>query len=346
MVTFHENVIFVLDPVNGAVVGVAILQDAIRSLSISGGFLYILSNAPSKALVRVALHHAYVTMEYDVKKELKFSLYGSATNINSSQDSLESLFKGNTELPTKEPGAVNENLQLLTLDERRTPSEHDAKGQQPPTETSTEKGMLPSDITNSPSDDSTLERPEDWPIEASCTSCEKDCVAPRDSFHKHCLGEACEIQDDLSVAKFHKSRREQGENEDSLVPDQSDPAIEEITFPSEKVDFGSKIRSEVKDLLKPTLEKVSQFLSVPNPAANVQQEVGEKEPEQYLSDEGEVESTDIAHETTDLPVDIKEQSRRLRMSQAAGDNVVAGSKSHRKRKRRIKGKKLSSATSV
>lgn len=42
---------------------------------------------------------------------------------------------------------------------------------------------------------------------------------------------------------------------------------------------------------------------------------------------------------------IREHSRRVRMSQSAGDDVVANSRSHRKRKKG-KGKKLSSATSM
>lgn len=42
--------------------------------------------------------------------------------------------------------------------------------------------------------------------------------------------------------------------------------------------------------------------------------------------------------------DVKEHSRRVRMSQSAGDDIVAGNKSHRKRKK-TKGKKISSATS-
>ena len=43
--------------------------------------------------------------------------------------------------------------------------------------------------------------------------------------------------------------------------------------------------------------------------------------------------------------DPREHSRRLRMSQAAGDDIVAGSKGQHKRKKKAKGKKMSSAAS-
>ena len=90
IVTFQEKILLILDPRNGAVLGVAALQHDIKSVVPSGGFLYVLSKVP----VRVAVHHSYVTMEYEPKRLLRSTLSTPCTSVgNSPLGSLENLAK-------------------------------------------------------------------------------------------------------------------------------------------------------------------------------------------------------------------------------------------------------------
>lgn len=95
VISFQENTIFVLDPINGVIVGVAVLKSTIKSVSASGGFVYILSDAVSKSIVRVALHHSFISMEIESKRQLQSNLSTPCTSANTSPiGSLESIFKG------------------------------------------------------------------------------------------------------------------------------------------------------------------------------------------------------------------------------------------------------------
>ena len=89
VVTHHEHTVFVLDPVNGVLVGASTFQEHVLSVSISGGFLYILLAATSsKSIVRVALHHSYVPVEDILKKP-----FPCEVNISSPSSSLENLLR-------------------------------------------------------------------------------------------------------------------------------------------------------------------------------------------------------------------------------------------------------------
>ena len=91
VVSFQENSLFVLDPINGEVVGVAGLKDSIKSVSTSGGFLYILPEVASKAaaIIRVAVHYSYVTTENESRKLVPST--PSTSMSNSPTGSLENL---------------------------------------------------------------------------------------------------------------------------------------------------------------------------------------------------------------------------------------------------------------
>lgn len=92
VITFQGSTLFVLDSMNGVVVGAAILKHNIKSVSISGGSLYILTSAVSKAaIVRVGVHYSYVTVENEPRKLLSAWSTPSTSVNNSPMGSLENL---------------------------------------------------------------------------------------------------------------------------------------------------------------------------------------------------------------------------------------------------------------
>ena len=88
IVTFQDDAVFVLDPLNGITVGAAVLNSGIKSISTSGGFLYILCG---KAIVRVVVHHSLITT---YKKPLLSNQSTPCVSVTSSpMGSIENLLK-------------------------------------------------------------------------------------------------------------------------------------------------------------------------------------------------------------------------------------------------------------
>lgn len=91
VVTFQDNTVFVLDPLNGITAGAAILKSGIKSISTSGGFLYILCG---KTIVRVVVHHSLTTMYKETKKQLLSNQSTPCASVtNSPIGSVENLLK-------------------------------------------------------------------------------------------------------------------------------------------------------------------------------------------------------------------------------------------------------------
>lgn len=266
VVTIQENTLFVLDSRSGAVVGVAVFKDPIKSISTSGGFLYILSNVTCKAttvIVRVAVHYSYVTTE---SEPWKLQLTTPTSVNNSPLGSLESL--------VKDVGT----LQVRDLVEASPASEH-------------------SDLVAM-----------DQTLSAATSESAMSHIGPQELIEQ--------VDDSVQVFVIPCS-----EDLKTMDVDKSVPVTHTIGSSEEdaSVDNESKVEGDT------TFAKT--LLSVP-----------QKSPPTLGITEDQEER------------DSTEQSRRLHMSQAAEDDLVADSKSHdsktqRKRRKKVKGKKLSSAAS-
>lgn len=281
MVSFQESNLFTLDSMNGVVVGVAVFNDSIKSISTSGGFLYILSNAVTKSpVIRIAVHYSYVTTEW------KPLLSTPSTSVNNSpMGSLESLTSGKT------TGAPQfEKPDFVHSQQAAEQSAH---------------SIVPCMHETSSADPS------------------QDSMMPHFSHEE-------QIPDQFNSAQPPPPVLESF-NDDLKTRD-----IEEIgpvlysdvgSTKGASVDYVVRMEADRPDLLEPTL-----LLSVPqrsSPARAVPEE-------QEVLDEWDITVTQFD--------ETNEQSRRLQMSQASGEDIVAD-KSHRKRKKKVKGNKLSSATS-
>ena len=130
VITFHGSTLFVLDSMNGLVVGAAILKHDIKSVSTSGGSLYILSSAMSKAaIVRVGVHYSYVTVENEPRKLLS-ALSTPSTSVNNSPiGSLENLV--GPETVTAVDHALCEKHEQLNVQETDVIDNSDSVTKQP-----------------------------------------------------------------------------------------------------------------------------------------------------------------------------------------------------------------------
>ena len=307
IVTFHENVLFLLDPRNGTVLGATAFQSDVKAVVTSGGFLYILCDT----LVRVAVHHSYVTMEYETKRILNSTVSTPCTSVgNSPLGSLENL----------EDVQRKDNFDSQYLNE---PSRSEERGTDLTSTTNnvSESVIFPSTTV------SIVERGESspQPLEdyaaapdpgLECEDLQVDTTASR---------YASKEELDSPISTCHDEANEKGHFEkcgDQFSEMSSDDNKEAS---SENIKFGQGL---MIDLLKPTLGKLPNLLSPPTPI-------------KPLTSESEESSN------KDKDVDtLKEQARHLRMAQAAGDDILADTKSHRKRRKKaVKGKKISSAAS-
>jgi hypothetical protein len=264
VVTFHNNTLFILDSINGMVVGVVVFKDGIKSVSTSGGFLFILTNGVSKGtvIVRVAVHYSYVTAKSEV---LKLPRSATSSVSNSPMGSCESLIRDEL------PGVVDEGLcdstkQHESLDQIVDSSDDQHHEATPLSDVVTEMPVnvfaaLPTVLISDVAQDTVTEPVVHIDVIGST----------------HVTSESC---------------------------------VEEL---SETVNFDARIEAGSKNLRQATL---------------VPQEGSSNE---VLDKSGIAKSDD--------------KSRRVRMTQAAGDDIVAGNKTHRKRRKKTKGKKLSSVAS-
>lgn len=126
VITYQGSTLFVLDSMNGVVVGAAILKHNIKSVSISGGSLYILTSAIAKAaIVRVGVHYSYVTVENEPRKLLSAWSTPSTSVNNSPMGSLENLIDGHDSCEKRE------QLNAQANDERSQADNSDAATEQP-----------------------------------------------------------------------------------------------------------------------------------------------------------------------------------------------------------------------
>ena len=296
MATFQENALFILDCMNGGIVGVALLKDSIKSISTSGGFLYVLSNTALKAagLVRVAVHYSYVTTESEPRKLMMSTLSTPSTSVDNS------------------PVGSLEDLDYLEPSEKKTQSEEELDAES--------SGLAGSYSSINATAQSVATVPilcissADAAHDASKESGGMHQANPEEQVTAAHLDQPSVVS---TLANEELKMREAEENE--LV---SDYGVD-----SDEQDAIQETEVVVKDLLKPSFQSSPQN----SPPA------GAFGKEHSVSSEWEDTATKVDH--------AKEQSRRLRMAQASGDDIVANSKSHRRRKKKIKGRNLSSAAS-
>ena len=275
--TFQDNAIFVLDPLNGVVVGAAVLKNAIKSISTSGGFLYILCDAKSKAIVRVAVHHSFVTMESETQRYLHSNVSSPCISVNNSpMGSLESLTKDVDKKLT-----ITDSLQST-------------------------RNCIKEDLSH---DDF---KPCNQQIDSH-----EDLALTTDSKLSHDIPTVCVTEPVERTLNYFKTNV-------SLCVE--DPA--EIEHLDEEDSTPLGVNSESTLLLTETTSTTPISVSTSNTTVD-------------KSDMKQQENSESSYTGSE---DIREHSRRVRMSQSAEDGIVAGSKSHRRR-RKGKGKKISSATS-
>lgn len=271
IVSLHDNILFVLDAMSGVVVGSVAFRESIKSISTSGGFLYILTNVASKGtvIVRVAVHHSFVTADSEQWKALS----PAATSVNCSpvgtpMGSSECLIKDIQELPR----VINEQMCDESVQGRLT----------------VEK--------------SRVQQPGD-----SIESLASGCIDPPTILVSVEKSMTETVSQDLAEIPTRFSSKSNSEGlklqDDSLV-----------------IDYESVQKADTMDLLQPIQSSVTQI----QPEAKEQKD------------------SDSIFTTFDAN---NEQSRRVRMSQATNDEIVADSKSHRRKRKKVKGKKLSSAGS-
>lgn len=308
VVSLHENALFVLDSRSGVVVGVSVFMDPIKSISTSGGFLYILSNVASKStvLLRVAVHYSYVTTE---REPWKLQITTPTSVNNSPLGSLESLVKG-TVTPLHDQCARQDQ----STAEKNNPHVVEA--------------ICPNDVSGQSEGDHVALPTVHEVFSAAIT----EPAMPQEELEEQVVSRSVQVL--VSPC-----------NEDLKTGDaeESPPVIHTVGSSEEDASVEHELNIEVDtgDLLKPTFGNT--LLSVPQKGPLTPGVTDHQE----CSEEGG--STIVQFD------DSNEQSRRLRMSQAAEDDIVANSKSHdskshdskshRKRRRRVKGKKLSSAAS-
>lgn len=281
MATFQENAVFVLDPLNGVIVGAAVLKNNVKSVSTSGGFLYILCDAKSKAIVRVVVHHSFVTMESETKRQLQSNQSTPCVSLNSSPiGSLESLVKDvdggittTADSPTRK--GINKELSSKVVDEYKP---------------CTQQADYCEDLV---------------PRTVSSLS-----NLSRDTIPAVCITEPV-------------SDREQ-----TLDYSKSTPCDEKETTVSSISCSDQPEEKKCLPVVKPTLDILRVAGSTSNCTTTEQDKKEQEHPESMYT----------------VCEDVREHSRRVRMSRSTEDDIVADSKSHRKR-RKGKGKRISSATS-
>ncbi len=467
VVTFYDSTIFVLDPINGLLVGAATLLASIKSVSISGGFLYILS--ASKSIVRVAMHHSYVTKTYDWGKKLKFTAYTSVSN--SPMGSLERLLdleKASTIL-SSENKQVDED-KLMSTDgpicvDRSEPQgvDVDKSGQLKPEVPvgvnadksdgdNMERVKLKSELVVHVEDvdklDSHLE-PNDLYVPTSqevmvmevqySPQTKEDRLDPSNGLDNANQGldlinqgldptnqgldltnqgldltnqgldptnQGLDLTNQLDPANQGLDLTNQGleptnqgldltnqrldptnqglanqlepTNQGLDLTNQGleptnqglEPTNQGLDLTYQRLDLANqgldltnqglepanhdslsttgkgnadpKLKFDTKDFIKPKLAKLSDILPIP---WTISSSTAINSDEQHHNSETIKDEPVQDTSKNTLKVDVKEHSRRLRMSQAAGDEIVADSKSHRRRKKKVKGKKISSDTS-
>lgn len=299
VVTFQENTLFILDSMNGVVVGVAVFKDNIKSISTSGGFLYILTDIG--VIVRAVVHYSYVTAESEPWKPPK----STPTSVNNSPlGSSECLVKGMEKLR----GTMNEGV--CDSHERQQENAY--------------LGVEKSHNQASPLGDVIAEVPEGVPTVHIILCSVEDSV-----------GEQVIHQDLEGITRLTSAESSTSEpyNEDLKTGSAGESKVA-ITDHESRMEVDTEARMEADTIGKgvdTTLGKSQ--LSLPQQNLHAREETKEVEILDELG--GAVTRFD----------DTNEQSRRVRMSQAAGEDIVADSKSHRKRRKKVKGKKLSSAAS-
>lgn len=333
IVTFQENALFIVDPMNGVIVGSVVLQDAIKSISTSGGFLYILSSSAVKAIVRVAVHHSYVTMECE-KIPLQSAFSTPSTSVhNSPVGSLENLVNGVARRPdghhsSYDPyaGQTAQPSELSTDDSAlKTVAVSYAK------EATEQSGnivvpvpivLVSNSIDKSPCDPSSsqlaIQQLEDESL-LPFTNEKSEDQLPTTVRDKEFLGslnsQASEVIYTPEPKKFIPQVKVQFPE---ILGDHSVESVYQTD-----TDRGSRLKVDGVKL------KFEQGAASTSPTLNKEQ------------------ANPIEGEGINCQFDfVSENSRRLRMSQAAGEDIVADNKSNRKKRRKTKGKKLFSDTSM
>ncbi len=310
IVSFQEKTLFILDPRNGTAVGVATLQDNIKSVVASGGFLYVLSNV----LLRVAVHHSYVTMEYEPKRLLNSALSTPCTSVgNSPLGSLENLAKEAL------PGSTKEQS------DSRCASKPPSARDEPAGDDAGVVSTVVVDCEGVPDISVSIPAAGSLPVGRECAS---PCLQSSEWECQHVVitgpeSTAHAEEQPLDSSVFDASKKSEPEKCDKQSNDTNTDGEDESPTVSRSVESRKGLKIE---LLKLTPEKLSSMLSFPSPDKAMSSR-------EENSDEGE--GIDA----------VKEQARRLRMAQAAGDDIIADNKSHHKRRKRTKGKKISSAAS-
>lgn len=337
VVTFQENTIFVLDPVNGVIVGAASLKDNIKSVSMSGGFLYILSGAVSKAIFRVAVHHSYVTMECEPAKHLRSTLSTPSSSVNNSP-------KGSLENLCKDPGWSSTEMNLKI---EKDPCTREVNKPEPSVDVK-DLNLLAEDLvcTNEFDDLPIIRLTEPVEFVSADHSHDTLLIIPGSRTNEQPISCHEEIKEHDSIPNELESTsysRELFDCEHEELKTNKPVIHKEVGDHAErvKVDTGSRINAEM-----PTFEKLTNVLSIPQSTrSTIHTNLGDNKDQDSKEQENSEEDSDPHTLSEDVKEhNTKEHSRRLRMSQAAeaGDNIVADSKSHRKRRKRIK---VSSATS-
>ena len=273
MVSFHENTLFVLDAMNGVIVGAVAFKENIKSISTSGGFLYILTSVASKGtvIVRVAVHYSFVTAESEPWK----SPSSATTSVNNS--------------PVGTPMGSSE---CLIRDMEKSPARVMTK---PMRDEREQDGLL-------------VEKP---PVQ-------QPRVDPSASSHVGPPTILVSVEGETVTYVHHQEVGETQSASSKANSEDLKPQDDTVVISCESIQ-----KADTIDLLQPTLLSATE---------QIQAEAKEQKVPEWNNLFTKVDDTN-------------EQSRRVRMSQAVDDEIVADSKSHRKKRKKLKGKKLSSAGS-
>lgn len=302
VVTVQENTLFILDSISRVIVGVAALNNSIKSVSTSGGFVYVLTK--ETVIVRVAVHHSYVTTENESKK---LSTLSAPTSVNNSpMGSVESLKDSEECVISVEAESNLCAKQHENLDDKKSlPIQLQVEDK--------ECSAIPaSDVTQ-------------LSVDVIPTVCVSEWDASHDELLEHDQASQVSVSSLKSEAQSERLDRE--DLKASLAED-SEPEISRHFDEIGSDEDASACSTTTVQNSEMTLLPILQGGPLTQVITDKEHELSEK----------------LGSTVTQLD-DVNEHSRRLRMSLAARDDIVADSKSHRKRKKRYKGKKLSSAAS-
>ena len=325
VVTFCEESIFVLDVLNGKLVGTSTFHYPIRALTVSGGVLYILlyTGITNKSIVRVSVHHSYMPVEMTLLKPMLITTSNSSTPIGSMENLLG-------DLPGEERDSVPQN-DKLSLSEQEVDSAKSVTvtkdtgiTNKPIAYMSVHHSYMPVEIT--------LQKP--MPISTSNSSTTVSSM-------ENLLGDL--------PGEEHESVPQNAQNEKELsLSEKEVDSAKSVTVATDHSFMPVEIT-----LQKPMPISSSNSSTTVNSTENLLRDLPGEEHDSVPQNDKELslseQEVDSAKSVTvaKAPLSDHERSRRQRMAEAIldDDDDIVVDKHSKKKKQRKKGKKVSSATS-